>query len=244
MIAGERQGAVELVFLPGFDGQPELRRPFLDALGAEANVRAVKYPPYPLGSLDEYQRYAATEAKGEAAVVLIAESFSGLVAARWAARDQRVAALVICGGFARNPVGFAANLGAMLPAVTKLAPRVSRVFASDPGNDIHRDWIHGLVKAVREMRDEVVAERLRLIAREDVRAELSRLAVPVVLAQFGRDLVIPERARRELESVCHNAVIVRIDGPHFALEVQPRECAAAILESLRAHFPAEVLGRP
>ena len=238
MIPGERQGALELVFLPGFDGVPELRRPFIEALALEVVVHAVRYPPYPLGTLDEYRRYAAVEAKGDAALVLVAESFSGLVAARWAATDQRVAALVLCGCFARNPVGFAANLGAILPGLTKLGPRVCNVFASKPANAIHRDWAEGLVQALRTMRDEVVAERLRLIAREDVGADLAALRIPVVLLQFERDLVIPAQARSALEAVCHNAAIVNVPGPHFALEVQPAECAAAILGQLRAHFPA------
>lgn len=244
MIPNERQGAVELVFLPGFDGVPELRRPFLQALAREARVRSVRYPPYPLGTLEEYRRYAAVEAKGEAALVLVAESFSGLVAARWAASDPRVAALVLCGCFARNPVGYAANLGAMLPGITKLGPRVCNVFAAKPANAIHREWAEGLVGALRSMRDEVVAERLRLIANEDVGAELRRLRIPVVLLQFERDLVVPERARRALEAVCHNAAIVSFPGPHFALEVQPAECAAAILERLRVHFPALEAGAP
>lgn len=238
MNLNERPGDIELVFLPGFDGVPELRRPFLAALARAVKVRPVRYPPYPLGTLDEYRRYAAVEAQGEAALVLVAESFSGLVAARWAARDPRVAAIVLCGCFARNPVGYAANLGAMLPGITKLGPRVCNVFASKPANAVHREWAEGLVTALRSMRDEVVAERLRLIANEDVGADLATLRIPIVLLQFERDLVIPERARKALEAVCHNAAIVSFPGPHFALEVHPAECAAAIVERLRAHFPA------
>jgi len=238
MNSGERPAAPEFVFLPGFDGAAELRRPFLDALAGEAKVHAVRYPPYPLGTLDEYRRYAQAEVRGDAALVLVAESFSGLVAARWAARDPRVAAIVLCGSFARNPVGFAANLGAMLPGLTKLGPRVSNAFISAPAGSAHREWSEGLMQALRSLRDEVVAERLRLIAAEDVGEDLSALRIPMVLLQFSRDLVVPERARAALEAVCHNAAIVSFPGPHFALEVQPAECAAAILEPLRAHFPA------
>lgn len=238
MIPRERHDAPEFVFLPGFDGNAELRRPFVDALAKAAAVRSVRYPPYPLGTLDEYRRYAATEARGEAALVLVAESFSSLVAARWAASDPRVAALVLCGGFSHNPVGFAANLGAMLPGVTKLGPRLFSAFGARGTSELHSAWSDGLVATLRAMRDEVVAERLRLIADEDVREELAGLRIPVVLLQFERDLVILRQARRDLESVCHNAAIVSFPGPHFALEVQPAECARAILGPLREHFPA------
>lgn len=237
MIGGDPGSEYEIVFLPGFDGEPGLRRDFVDALALEAPVRLVRYPRYPLGTLDAYQRFAAGEAKGILPRVLVAESFSGLVAARWAARDPQVAALVLCGAFARNPVGVMANLGAVLPSLTKLGPRLTGAFARGPRDFVHREWATGLEKALREMRDEVVAERLRMIAGEDVRAELASVRSPIVLLQYDGDQVIPVRARRELESVCHNAAVVRIDGPHFAIETQPRACAEAIRARLRILFP-------
>jgi hypothetical protein len=40
--------------------------------------------------------------------------------------------------------------------------------------------------------------------------------------------VIRPADRRHLESVCHNAEIVRLPGPHFALETRPIECAQEI----------------
>jgi pimeloyl-ACP methyl ester carboxylesterase len=129
-------------------------------------------------------------------------------------------------------VGFAANLGAMLPGVTKFGPRLSAAVLAKPGDRANREWSEGLIGTLRAMRDEVVAERLRLIARCDVRSELAALRIPVVLAQFERDRVLSRRVQVELESVCHNAAIVNIDAPHFALEVQPEACAAAIASTL------------
>jgi pimeloyl-ACP methyl ester carboxylesterase len=237
MIDGDPRGAYELAFLPGFDGEPDLRRAFIEALAAEAPVRPVRYPRYPLGTLDAYQRFAAGEAKGFLPLVLVAESFSGLVAARWAARDPRVAALVLCGAFARNPVGVIASFGAALPSLTKLGPRLTGAFARGPRDFVHRQWATGLEAALRGMRDEVVAERLRLITEADVRPDLAALTCPIVLVQYDGDHVINVRARRELESVCHNAAVVRIDGPHFAIETQPRACAEAIRARLRILFP-------
>jgi hypothetical protein len=45
-------------------------------------------------------------------------------------------------------------------------------------------------------------------------------------------------ARSELEAVCRNAHIVRFPGPHYALEVRPRECAEAIGGKIRSLFQA------
>jgi len=64
--------------------------------------------------------------------------------------------------------------------------------------------------------------------------ELQSLKIPIVLVQFDRDQVVGVRARSELEAACRNADIVRLPGPHFALEVRPRECAEAIGVKIRS----------
>jgi pimeloyl-ACP methyl ester carboxylesterase len=93
-------------------------------------------------------------------------------------------------------------------------------------------WAAALARAMAGLGDEVVAERLRLIAGEDVRPALRALRIPIVIVHFESDLVIGPTARAELESACRNPRIVRLEGPHFALATRPRECAAAITASL------------
>ena len=66
--------------------------------------------------------------------------------------------------------------------------------------------------------------------------ELQALRIPIVLLQFDRDEVVGSAARSELEAVCRNAHVVRFPGPHFALEVRPRECAEAIGAKIRSLF--------
>src|SRR5262249_2006067 len=86
----------ETVFMPGFDGVGELRREFVEALGAIAPASAIRYPNRTLESLNGYARFASSHVSPESRPVLVAESFSGLVAARWAAQDPHVAGLVLC----------------------------------------------------------------------------------------------------------------------------------------------------
>src|SRR6476659_1635481 len=129
-----------IVFLPGFDGAASLRREFVDSLGARHAVRAVTYPNRTLGSLDGYRDHAMSVAPVDWKPILVAESFSGLVAARWAAIDARVQAVVLCGAFARNPVGHAASLGAMLPALVKLGPAFMAPVAWASADKRRSDW--------------------------------------------------------------------------------------------------------
>jgi pimeloyl-ACP methyl ester carboxylesterase len=230
--------ATEIVFLPGFDGVAELRSDFVAALGKQHPARAIGYPNRKLDTLAGYARFASSQVATDARPVLVAESFSGLVAARWAASDPHVAGLVLCGAFARSPAALAA-LGASMPSVaqffvsTFMAP-VGRA-SSDPAR---RRWSNAFEAAMRSLKPEVIAERCAIIAAEDVSADLARITAPIVLLQFDDDLVIGPSARKHLESVCARAQVVRFAGPHFAIETQPRESAAAIAPAVAAWFDA------
>jgi len=228
--------ASEIVFLPGFDGVGELRAPFVAALGAWHPARAIAYPNRRLDSLNGYARHAATHVDAESRPVLVAESFSGLVAARWASKDPHVAGLVLCGSFARSPVPWAA-IGASMPSMAQF---IGAHFMTPAGlvsqEPARRRWSEALATALRSLDREVIAERLRIIATEDVGAELAALHIPIVLAHFDDDLVIGREARSYLESACPHAEIVRVPGPHFAIETRPRESAQAMRAAIASIF--------
>ncbi len=228
-----------IVFLPGFDGDAALRREFVAALGRGNEVVAVSYANRPLGSLDEYRVHAMAQVPVDWKPVLVAESFSGLVAARWASIDSRVRALVLCGSFARNPMGYATGLGASWPELVKLGPSLLDPAVQLSADPARRRWSSDLARTVSGLRGDVVAERLRLIAAEDIGTTLRALTVPVVLLQFDEDMVIGGAERAHLESVCLEPHVVRIAGPHFALGTRPAECAEAIGRALATVLPAK-----
>jgi pimeloyl-ACP methyl ester carboxylesterase len=237
-----RLPATEIVFLPGFDGAAELRAEFVEALRLHHPARAVGYPDRPLESLNGYARHAASQVAPESRPVLIAESFSGLVAARWASRDPHVAGLVLCGAFARAPVPWAA-LGASMPAMAQfLGANFLNPMSFLTRDPARQRWSVALAATLRSMRRDVIAERLAIIATEDVSRELAALRIPVVIVHFDGDLVIGGDARVHLESVCHNADVVRVPGPHFAIETRPRESAAAIAPRLASMFGKPLTG--
>lgn len=227
----------QIVFLPGFDGNAELRRDFVAALRKRHEVRAVSYPNRTLGSLDAYRVLAMGEAPVDWRPVLVAESFSGLVAARWASLDPRVQALVLCGSFARNPLGYAVELGAAWPALVKLGPALVNPAAQLSSEPARRRWSSGFSRTMGALRNDVVAERLRLVATEDAGPALGALAIPVVVVQFDDDLVISPMARAQLQAACTKPHVVRLPGPHFALETRAAECAAAVDRALAAVLP-------
>jgi pimeloyl-ACP methyl ester carboxylesterase len=228
--------ATEIIFLPGFDGIAELRAPFVDAIGAHHPARAIGYPNRKLDTLAGYCRHVSGQVAAESRPIVIAESFAALIAARWAAQDPHVAGVVLCAGFIRSPVPWAA-LGASLPSLAQFfGANFLNPMALASGDPARRRWSEALAHAIRSLDREVVAERLRIVATEDVTEALRSLRIPVVLLQFDDDLVVGREARGALEAACHNAHVVRFKGPHFAIETRPRESAAAIREPLAALF--------
>jgi pimeloyl-ACP methyl ester carboxylesterase len=225
--------APQLVFLPGFDGAAHLREPFLAALRGHHQTRGIGYPNRPLHTLNGYCRHAAAHLDADARAIVVAESFSGLVAARWASMDPHIEGLVLCGSFARNPMTWMTSLGASVPGLVRFGAgflRTPQLARPDP---VRQRWTRDLSQALRALDDGVIGERLRLIAEEDVRTELRALRIPVLLVQFDDDLVIGPRSRGELEEVCHNAEVIRFPGPHFAIETMPQQCATAIAAGVR-----------
>jgi pimeloyl-ACP methyl ester carboxylesterase len=227
----------DIVFMPGFDGVGELRREFVEALAGIAPACAIDYPNRTLESLSGYARFASSQVSPKSRPVLVAESFSGLVATRWAAQDPHVAAIVLCGAFASNPVawsGFASSMPATAQFLGANLVNPMTYFSADPAR---RRWSAALKTAMGSLHKDVVAERLRIIATSDVRAELGSLRIPVVLVQFEEDLVIDPASRAALEAACFEPRVVKVAGPHYAIETRPRESVAALRPNLAALFP-------
>lgn len=228
--------ATEIVFLPGFDGEAGLRRAFVEALAERHPARAIGYPNRPLSSLNGYARHAASEVASHERPLVVAESFSGLVALRWAANDPHVAGLVLCGAFARSPAALA-SLGAKMPGVTRfLGERYFRATGFLQSDPARRQWSEELSSAVGRLAPEVLAERLRLIAAEDASRDAAALTIPVIVVEFEDDLIVGRAATSHLASSCQGATLVRLPGPHFALETRPRECAEALAPHIAAFF--------
>ncbi|HUQ27685.1 MAG TPA: alpha/beta hydrolase [Usitatibacter sp.] len=231
-----KERPTEIVFMPGFDGVAELRDEFVRELGSIAPARSFGYPNTPFETLNGYARYAASQVSPDSRPVLVAESFSGLVAARWAAQDPHVAGIVFCGAFARSPMAWAA-LGASWPGMAQFfGANYMNPIAYLSGDAARRRWSQALSTAIASLKREVVAERLRIISVEDVTADLQALRIPMLIAQFQDDMLIGAEAHAVLATACADAAIVTVPGPHFAIETRPRETAAALRGAIEELF--------
>ena len=229
---------VTLVLLPGMDGTGVLFEPFVAALGEAFSVVSVSYPPS--GGSQTYaelQHVAARALSAEGRVVLLGESFSGPIAISLAAANPgRVAGVVLCCTFVRNPrpgLKWLSGL-ASVPAPLPPLPLVSAMLFGRLATPSLRKLMR---EALARVRPAVLRARLRAVISVDVRVQAQALKVPVLYLRATRDRLIPPAASTEAAQHCRGMKILSFDAPHCLLQTVPAEAArvvSAFVESVAA----------
>ena len=107
--------APQLVLLPGLDGTGTLFGPLVQALPEDIRPTVIAYPPDRVLSLPEHADWVSNRLPG-GKTVLLAESFSGLVALHLLAEaPSRFRGVIFVGAFAEPPKPFLSRLAPMVP---------------------------------------------------------------------------------------------------------------------------------
>jgi pimeloyl-ACP methyl ester carboxylesterase len=216
------------VLLPGLYGSDQLWRPFLEAAPTGHTLFPVSYPddvPTGFAELEEYVRSILPE---EVSFIMIAESFSGPVAIRIAASPPaNMLALVLCNTFAVAPytsawAAFPWKTLFRIPGPTMI---IRRYMAGRSAPDSLVDQIRSLVLASDAA---VLAARMRLVLRVDVRAHLSRIELPVLYLRGTGDRLLPGRSLQAICAQLPGLTISVVNAPHLTLQRAPAESWQAI----------------
>ncbi len=228
-----------LVMLHGFAMHGGLFSPILPALAVRARAHVVDLPghgwspaiePFDLASIVAAVD-AAVDAKvpGDEPVTVLGWSLGGQVAMHWAqARPSRIARLVLV---ATTP-SFVARDGwqcAMAPATLarfgdelRVAWRLTLqrfLTLQVQGSDEGRATLSALRAQLFERGEPgaaVLAETLAMLAGNDLRPELQRIAVPALVIGGDRDALVPLDATRKLAAGLRRGVYAPIPGAAHA----------------------------
>jgi pimeloyl-[acyl-carrier protein] methyl ester esterase len=217
-----------LLLLPGLDGTGLLFARLQHELGSDVHTETISYPNDPIVSLDGLA--ALVEHRiGDRAATLVAESFSGPIALRIAARRRvQVERLVLVASFAAFGYPMIKFMAHWLPLTTIArvpAPRaaVAAIMLNGGEDAVLVDEVMDVVRAVPSR---VAAARIRVLAA--VKTADIVCDAPVLAIHALRDRLVGECTRAGLRRACSRIEDRYVDGPHLLNQTHPRRCAELI----------------
>ena len=219
-----------LVLMPGLDGTGLLFERLVSALPPNIRTCIVEYP----NGTVPLEKYAAVVAGRlpSGRVVLLAESFSGIVALYLLRKHDVLAEKVIfVASFGSTPRRYLRMLLPFFPALAWAVPLIPsaawRFFCLGAGAtpvDIAK-----LKAVLAQVNPRVVAHRLKLVASARI-ADDPRIDVPAYYLQAEGDRLVPHNAAEHLRRLFSRFTLLRVPGPHFLLQTSSAECAQLIAD--------------
>ncbi len=227
-------GTIRLVLMPGLDGTGICFEPLIRALPPDVPRTVITYPDDEDLSLKDHADFAAARLTGED-TILVAESFSGLVALMLLhARPTAVKGVIFSAAFAEPLYPIMIRIAASIPGVASLARRL-------PARLLNVFFFHAYAdKALEKMLREALLrvgpdglrQRAGLIAAGYPFPD-DRFAVPCLYLQAAQDRVVPAGAADWFRSSFASFELLRLDAPHCLLQTRPAESAEAIMAFAR-----------
>ena len=224
-----------VLLLPGLDGTGALFAPFTAAAPAGVQVEVAVLPDH-LIQYPALADWALGALRLDAETVLVAESFAGPLAILVAAR-ARLAAVVLVNTWIVSPYSPAWNW--LIQPWAFVVPPPRRVLRA---RMLGRKASDALVTRAREVvasvPPAVMAGRLRAMMSADVRreaADVVRAGTPLVVLHGDGDGLVPRRSVTHVaEAVPVPPAVIRLDGPHLLLQVEPEASWRALAPWLGA----------
>jgi pimeloyl-[acyl-carrier protein] methyl ester esterase len=220
-----------VVLLPGMDGTGELFAGFIESLPSSFRTETVRYPTDTFLSYLELMPFVQSTIPPGEPFVLVAESFSTPLAIQFAAMNPpNLRGLVLCSGFVTSPVqGLLRHLGWLLaPIIFKIPLPEFVVRLLLVGPDAPPSLLACVLNAVSSVQPEVLSARLRSVLDFDARAELDRVAVPILYLQGGQDRLVPESCVERIQKTKPPITVVKIAGPHLLFQRKPEQTADVV----------------
>jgi pimeloyl-ACP methyl ester carboxylesterase len=210
-----------LILLPGLDGTGDLFRPLLQVLPNGLTTRVISYPPDQALSYAAASELVEKQLAEESSVVLLAESYSGPIALRYAsAHSDRVKAVVLCASFICSP----------LPRWTRFVAHRWLFRFSPPAFALrrlmlHRDAPDSLVCAVTEtikkVKPRVMARRLKDVFNLRCEDALRGCTVPLLYLAASADLLVRAGSLGAIKAIKPEVRVCTVNGPHLLLQCEP-----------------------
>ena len=220
---------MRLVLLPGMNGSSTLFGPLLDAL-AGIDCQVINLPAK---GLQDY--HSLSEALypqlGGTPFVLLGESFSGPLAYRLALRQPTgLRGVIFAASFLTRPNAALPLLRHLpMPLAIATQPWLLRALCLDKAAD--EEILQRVQWEIRRLDQKLLRARLTTLAR--LQAPTQALDLPCLHLWPLQDRLVASAAAERLPQFCSDIRQIRLNGPHFILQTQPKACAEAIAEFMQ-----------
>jgi pimeloyl-[acyl-carrier protein] methyl ester esterase len=224
----------KIVLLPGMDGTGRLFAPLLRQLPVSLVPLVVSYPTDAVTDTDALVAIVERLLPSDEPFALVAESFSGPIAIKVAARaPPELKAVILVASFIRCPARrLLSNAGVFAQLLFSLALPEFAVRHFLVGNDAPHNLVREVSEVVHSVRPAVMAARLRQVLSQDVTAEVLRCPAPMLYIAGKRDRLVCPRAEAILRAVRPDLTTSLLDAPHLVLQTRPAEAGRCIEEFL------------
>ena len=193
-----------------------------------------RVPPDRALSLTEHAEWVGNRLP-QGKPVLLAESFSGLVALTLLAEaPSRFQSVIFVGCFAEPP-------GTLISRLTPLLPKAGTLMRAAPAF-LLREYCLGKGATVDQL-NRVEARSRRYLprstptgstsSRSDIPSAAGNSPSPVTISSLPPIAWSRHAARNGFKIDSRHATVTKVDGPHFLLETRPAECAGILARIVR-----------
>jgi pimeloyl-ACP methyl ester carboxylesterase len=225
-----------LLLLPGLDGTGALFGPLLAVLPEDLIPVVVTYPNDKVLYYEQLMPYIREVMPWNTPYVLLAESFAGPMALKFAAEQpENIDAIVLCSAFF-------SKINAPAPSWTSFFTKEKWFETATPESAIKQlvtggvcdpPLLASIKSAITSVKPEVLSHRLRLMFETDVTAALQEIRAPLLCLTGSQDKLGSAQATQIVFSVKPETASVTFDTSHLVLQTKPREAIDAILHFLK-----------
>jgi pimeloyl-ACP methyl ester carboxylesterase len=230
-----------LVLLPGLDGTGSLFAPLLAHLPEGLIPVVVKYPPDKVLYYEQLYPYIREVMPWNEPYILLAESFSGPLAIKFAAaQPENVHALVLVSSFFSKIDAPAASWTSFFTKEKwfEHATPDSAIKQLITGGVCEPALLSAIKQAIHTVQPEVLAHRVRLMFEIDLSNALKELRAPLLCLAGTQDKLAAPQAIQHLLAAKANSACVTFDTSHLLLQTHPKEALQAIQHFAR-NLPGE-----
>lgn len=223
---------MKLVLLPGMDGTGLMFRPFVD-VACNHSTDVISYPNDTSQKYTELIDFVKDRLPREVEFIIIAESFSGPIAyALMKEVIPNLKAVIFVASFLENPRPILLSLLKLLP--------ISLIFRLPIPKAVIRKYMLGFnasdsliaefKAALSTISPTVLASRLKEIV--DLKKPDKTVNHPCCYIMAADDKLVTSKSVQEFKRFIPNIHIRYVNGPHFLLQSEPKECLKVIDEEI------------